>query len=450
MKFSKKLSKNYTNYGNTITSVYYPRNIKDLKALLSFCKKANLKVIPVGSKLSWYDTILNSKNVLLDLKKFKKKYKLLKNNTLIVTPNFTVDEVTKKLQGHGLSLISIPGAFDASIGGCIGNDVHGKDSFRYGNFCENLVYIKILTAESKIITVTKNDANLFRSICGGLGLIGVIIEAKFKLKKIYKFYNKETIKCKNYKILIKNIYENYKNYESIFGWMDLYATKNSLGRGVIFKLKKSKQDKIIYCKLPKIFQNVIDKIRTKLFGLAIKLNLVKYINYLYYNFLIKNNLELVNRKNFIYPLEDLKFDIKKLVYPNNFCEIQIIIEKKNLPEAMINFIQYSQKLDLKGFIAGIKIHKKSDNYLSFAGNGVSLNINHIFNTKNKIQVFQKMKMLHNYCINNGFKIYLAKDFFINKNEILKIYKNSKKFFKTKSKIDSNNLIMSDFYRRLNF
>ena len=117
---------------------------------------------------------------------------------------------------------------------------------------------------------------------------------------------------------------------------------------------------------------------------------------------------------------------------------------------MINFIQYSQKLDLKGFIAGIKIHKKSDNYLSFAGNGVSLNINHIFNTKNKIQVFHKMKMLHNYCINNGFKIYLAKDFFINKNEILKIYKNSKKFFKTKSKIDSNNLIMSDFYRRLNF
>ena len=54
------------------------------------------------------------------------------------------------------------------------------------------------------------------------------------------------------------------------------------------------------------------------------------------------------------------------------------------------------------------MHKQSDNYLSFAHEGVSLNINHIFNSKNKQQIFNKMKLLHNYCIRRKFKIYIAK------------------------------------------
>ena len=156
MKFIKKLSVNYTNYGNTITSVFYPYNVNDLKKVIKFCKKSNLNMIPVGSKLSWYDTILNTQNIILDLKKFNKKFILKKNNTLVLTPNFTIKEVTKKLEKCGLSLISIPGAINASIGGCIGNDVHGKDSFRYGNFCENLIYLKIMTPDGKILTVKKN------------------------------------------------------------------------------------------------------------------------------------------------------------------------------------------------------------------------------------------------------------------------------------------------------
>tara|TARA_A100001015_G_C15021786_1_gene728387 strand:+ start:842 stop:2194 length:1353 start_codon:yes stop_codon:yes gene_type:complete len=449
MKFTKKLSQNYTGYGNSLTKISYPRNIRDIKKLLSYCKKSDLKLIPVGSKLSWYDTILNTENVILDLKNFKKKFYLRKDNTLVLTPNFTVNEVTKKLEKHRLSLISIPGALYASIGGCIGNDVHGKDSFLYGNFCENLIYIKILTPNSKLITVTRKKPDLFKSICGGLGLIGIIVEIKIKLKKTYKFYRKETVKCENYKKLIKNIYDDCKNYENIFGWIDLYATKKNLGRSVLFKIKKSNQSKINTLILPKIFKDIIDKSRSQIFSLAIKLNLVKYVNLVYYKFLEKKNYKIINNKNFIYPLEELKFDIKKLIYPNKFCEIQIIIEKKNLHKEIKSFIEYTQKLKLKSFIAGIKMHKQSDNYLSFAHEGVSLNINHIFNSKNKQQIFNKMKLLHNYCIRRKFKIYIGKDFFIKKKDILKTYKHSKKFFKIKKRIDPKETITSDFYRRIN-
>jgi hypothetical protein len=51
MKFTKKLSENYTNYGNTITSVYYSKSITDIKKLLVFCKKLNLKVIPIRNNV---------------------------------------------------------------------------------------------------------------------------------------------------------------------------------------------------------------------------------------------------------------------------------------------------------------------------------------------------------------------------------------------------------------
>ena len=449
MKFIKKLSTNYTNYGNTITSVFYPYNIIDLKNIIKFCKKSNLKMIPVGSKLSWYDTILNTQNIILDLKKFKKKFSLKEDNTLVLTPNFTIKEVVKKLENYGLSLISTPGAMNASIGGCVGNDVHGKDSFRYGNFCENLIYVKIMTPDGKIITVRKKNKNLFKSVCGGLGLIGIIIEIRLKLKKVDKFYKKETIKCENYKDLIRNIYKNNKEYENIFGWMDLYSSNKSLGRGVLFKIKKNNEKKTKDNFSLKLLNFLIDKIRSQIFSLAIKLHLVRYINFIYYNFIVKDKVEIINNKSFMYPLDDLNFDIKKLIQPYYFCEIQIIIEKRDLPNKMINFIKYTQKLKLKSFIAGVKIHKKSSNYLSFAGEGISLNLNHVFDNKNKEKILHKMNLLHNYCIKNNFKIYLGKDFFINKKQILKIYKNSKKFFNAKKKLDPNNLIISDFYKRIN-
>ena len=100
---------------------------------------------------------------------------------------------------------SIPGGDNVSIGGCIGNDVHGKDTFKFGNFGENIIELEVILANKKIIKCSKTkNTEIFRSIVGGLGLIGIIIKVKIRLKKISEIYQTDHFVCLNYKDTIKN------------------------------------------------------------------------------------------------------------------------------------------------------------------------------------------------------------------------------------------------------
>ena len=81
----------------------------------------------------------------------------------------------------------------------------------------------------------------------------------------------------------------------------------------------------------------------------------------------------------MFPLSAYGVDIKKTIKPYSFFEIQIIIKKENIQNDLKDFILLCQKLKLSGFVIGIKRHKKNDNYLSFSENGISINVNQIFN-----------------------------------------------------------------------
>ena len=83
------------------------------------------------------DTIYNTNQIIVNLKQYEKNFYLIKKGILVISPGFKIKEILIKLKnitGH----YSIPSGDNVSIGGCIGNDVHGKDTFKFGNF-ENIM-----------------------------------------------------------------------------------------------------------------------------------------------------------------------------------------------------------------------------------------------------------------------------------------------------------------------
>ena len=206
--------------------------------------------------------------------------------------------------------------------------MHGKDSFKFGNFSENIIEMEVILPNKKIIKCSKNkNPEIFRSISGGLGLIGIITEVKLKLKKISSFYFSSTIACNNYNELITNLYKNNEKFEYINGWVDIYAKDKNIGKSVIFKSEKitdkkiTNKDNINTSKFLSFFQNLI-------FGFCVRNNLVSFINYFIFK-LFKFKKKNINTYNDItFPLSSYGVDIKRTIYPYSFFEIQIIIEKK--------------------------------------------------------------------------------------------------------------------------
>ncbi len=449
VKIKKFLNHNYSNYKESNSYICFPKNIKDIFQTIDYAKKNKIKILPIGSGLSWYDTIFNSDNIIIDLIDYKKKFIFNKNKgELLISSQFKIKDIMPKLNKYGWSLYSIPGGSDVTIGGCIGNDVHGKDSFKYGNFSQNIIELELVLTNKKIIKCSEKKNNkIFRSVCGGLGLIGIVTEVKFKLKPIAKFYHSVTIPCNNYKELIQNLYKDIDKYDYINGWLDIYGKNQNLGKSIIFKStrinkKNLKSDNINVSK----FFNVIQKY---IFGLCVKNNLTEYINYFIF-LLFKSKKENINTyKDISFPLSAYGVDIKEMINPYSFFEVQVLIKKENIIYDLKNFILYCQKLNLLGFIIGIKMHKKNNNYISFSDDGISININQIFDAHaDYSKELKKIRKLHDYVIKKNHKIYICKDVLLNNIKIKKNYQKFKNFLGIKKKYDKDNLLFSDFLKRV--
>ena len=449
MKIKKYLSKNYSNYLESESSIFYPKNNKEIIKTIEYAKENSLKILSLGSSLSWFDTIFNTRNIIVNLKNYKKKYEFdKKKGILILSSAYKISEIIKLINKFNWTICSIPGNVNVTIGGCIGNDVHGKDSFKYGNFGENVKELEIILANGRVIKCSKQkNKDIFQSTLGGLGLLGVVTKVKLQLKRNSKKYITTHHTCNNYRELIKEIYKQKENYDYIYGWIDTYAKNNFLGRGIIFKSKS------IDSELANIDRNFLSTVKNKIqqiiFSLSIKNNLMKYLNFIYFKrFQLKENNYFNSYKEISFPLDSNGIDVKKQIAPNAFLEIQVIIGKKNLPDGLSQFIDKCQKLNLYSIITGIKIHKKSNNLLSFAEEGISINIVQVLNKNNKKRVLDKFKELHKFVINKNHKVYICKDFFFNKLSFSKNYKLSKRFFSIKKRYDPKELFSSDFLKRV--
>ena len=164
-----------------------------------------------------------------------------------------------------------------------------KDSFKYGNFGENVKELEIILANGRVIKCSKQkNKDIFQSTLGGLGLLGIVTKVKLQLKRNRKKYITTHHTCNNYRELIKEIYKQKENYDYIYGWIDTYAKNNFLGRGIIFKSKS------IDSELANIDRNFLSTVKNKIqqiiFSLSIKNNLMKYLNYIYFKrFQLKEN-----------------------------------------------------------------------------------------------------------------------------------------------------------------
>jgi decaprenylphospho-beta-D-ribofuranose 2-oxidase len=126
----------------------------------------------------------------------------------------------------------MPGTGFATVGGCIANDVHGKNHHGAGSFGKHVKSITLLTGEKRRKITPKNAAKLFKATVGGLGQTGVIVSAELILAP-----------CKGDVMMVtERRVEGLEEFLTLLdasgadytvGWVDATATGAALGRGIL-------------------------------------------------------------------------------------------------------------------------------------------------------------------------------------------------------------------------
>lgn len=391
------------------------------------------KLIPYGNGRSYGDSAL-SKNIV----QVKPHNYFLgfdeSSQTLHIQAGVLLSEILDVFVPKGYFLKITPGTKLITVGGAIASDVHGKNHHVEGCFSECVEMFLLMLPDGEIVSCSKQEnAELFRATCGGMGLTGVILEAKITLKKINsKNINQITIKTKNLNETFE-AFEQYKDKPYSVAWVDCLAKGDALGRCLLMVGEFSDDGNLDYVSKEKL------NIPFNFPSFSLNSLSVKIFNFLYYGKVRSNvSSQKVSIDQFFYPLDAMK-NWNRIYGKNGFTQYQFILPKvesyKGLEE-MLKLIADSGK---GSFLAVLKLYgKANDNYLSFPMEGYSLALDF----KVEEGLFDLFDKLDEVVLKYEGRIYLAKDARVSQTVFEKGYPEIDKFRALRKKYKMNDTFNS--------
>ncbi len=424
-----------------------------IQHIFRFLKESSFSFIVRGLGRSYGDSSLS--DYIFDGTKWNRFLSFdKKTGILYCEAGVSIHEILEVFVPRGWFVPVTPGTKFVTIGGAISSDVHGKNHHKEGSFCKHVLSIEVLLSNGKIIECSpKKNVDLFRYICGGMGLLGVLLRAKIQLKKIESAYiTQTTYKAKNLTEMIQ-LFEAHKNATYTVAWMDCLAEGEHLGRGILFTgehTTKEDLQKFNFSKDPFYVKKKI-KINIPFYfpGFVLNSFTVRLFNFLFYHKHFRKQItQLVDYDRFFYPLDSI-YHWNRIYGKRGFIQYQFVLPKENGLEGIKEIIHEISKHKMGSFLVVFKVfgdpnripQKSSKKIISFPFSfpieGYTLALD--FAIEKRLPEF--LKKLDQIVESYKGKLYLAKDARMPKEFFYKTYP-IKEFLKIKKMYDAKNRLLS--------
>ena len=326
-------------------------------------------------------------------------------------------EIIEAFVPRGWFLKVTPGTKLITIGGAIASDVHGKNHHVEGCFSSCVEEFTLMLPNGEIITCKKGD-ELFFATCGGMGLTGIILDAKIYLKKVNsKTINQTTIKTKNLKETFE-AFEKYSHLPYSVAWIDCLASGEDIGKCLLMVGDFADDGKLDFKEKKKI------NIPFNFPSFALNSLSVKAFNWLYY----KKAPDGVSQQKvvidtFFYPLDAIN-NWNRIYGKGGFTQYQFILPKEKSFDGLQEILKSISNSCKGSFLAVLKLYgKANENYLSFPMEGYSLALDF----KIEPGIFELLDRLDEIVLEYSGRIYLTKDVRVSKETFEKGYPDIEKF-----------------------
>ena len=398
-----------TNWGNFPIVEKEMKSEDSLSKIKEFVRNHN-EVIARGNGRCYGDASLGEN--IFSTKRLNKFISFDRLNGIIECESgVLLSEVLEVTVPQGYFLYVTPGTKFISIGGAIASDVHGKNHHAEGCFSEYVIEFDLLNENNEVLKCSREEnSEKFWATIGGMGLTGIILSAKFKLKNIETAYiRQESIKAENLGEIFQ-LFDESEDWTYNVAWIDCLQKGKNIGRSILMRGEHA-----IKAEIPKKNNENPLRLKEKLKptvpfyfpGFVLNNLTVKIFNWLYYGKQRKKQINnFVDYETFFYPL-DVVNDWNKIYGKGGFIQYQMVIPKEKGKEGMKKILETIANSGNGSFLAVLKLFGKTnpETYNSFPIEGYTLALDFKVNSKLKKLVDDLDKIVEEF---DG-RIYLTKD-----------------------------------------
>ena len=329
--------------------------------------------LPFGNGRSYGDSCHNDEGRLITMRPRARIHGFdPETGILEADAGVTLEAILDQVIPHGYFLEVTPGTAQATLGGAVANDVHGKNHHRRGSFGHSVVSFDLVRSDREpfFCSPTEN-ADFFAATIGGMGLTGAIRRIRLKLMRVGSPDVEQVARrFDNIDGYFDAIDAIDREHEYSVAWIDQLATGRSTGRGVLMAGDHADEGQRVKASRKRLSVPVSPPL-----NLLNRLTLSAF-NALYYGRAPKREtLSLVGWRSYFHPLDAIGH-WNRLYGPKGLFQHQSVFPADNARETVLRLMECSREHGHASFLTVLKRFGglPQPGLLSFARPGFTLTL----------------------------------------------------------------------------
>ncbi|HSK67519.1 MAG TPA: FAD-dependent oxidoreductase, partial [Anaerolineales bacterium] len=166
------------NFGHSLRAPSYrfrPECLEEIQDIFRMAEKHGLTVTARGAGRSYNDAALNGGGIMIDLSGMDQILEWDPSSGRVrCEPGVTLEKLWQHVEPEGWWPPVVSGTMKTTLGGCLADNIHGKNNFQKGTIGEHVIEFTALLPTGEQLTCTPvTHADLFYSMFSGLGMLGI-------------------------------------------------------------------------------------------------------------------------------------------------------------------------------------------------------------------------------------------------------------------------------------
>lgn len=439
--------------------VLLPRNLDQIRSALSLAASSGRRVVVRGLGRSYGDAAILPEAVVLDMSRLNR---ILQwdpgSGTLDVEGGATLEQVWKHTLPSGWWVPVVSGTMFVTVGGALAVNVHGKNHRQAGSLAEHVEEIDLLLADGSVRTVGARDP-LFRAVVGSAGLLGIIVRARLRLKKVTSGDVRVlAVSCRNWSEQLE-VFARYEDRcDYLVSWVDLFAAGRSSGRGLIHAAWYVDRDDpasltLEHQELPPRILGIFPKSQVwrllKPFNNRLGMRLINAVRY-------RSGRWFGNGKEVVQSLAAFSFlldyipDWRLSYLPDGFIQYQCFVPREKAHSTFERLVELQHEAGIVSFLGVLKRHRPDPFLLTWALDGYSLAMDFKVRASERESLTRLCHRMNDVVLDAGGRFYFAKDSTLRPEDVVRYLGEDvlKRFREIKDELDPAGLFGTSLGDRL--